>query len=58
MSWIIMSVDENPQASIKIHFHRITAPNIEEAVKRGKALLKGAYKLVAVINAKYEQALG
>jgi len=54
MSWIIMSVDEKE----KLHFHRITAKSIIEAIERGNAFLKGAYKIVAVINAKYEDALG
>lgn len=54
MSFIIMSVDQKE----KIYFHRITAPSIAEAITRGEALLKGASKIVAVINAKYEQALG
>lgn len=56
MSFIIMSIEKKDGKEIP-HFHRITAPNIEEAIRRGKALLKGAY-VVAVINAKYEQALG
>jgi hypothetical protein len=57
MSWIIMSIEKKDGKDV-VHFHRITAPSIEEATRRGKALLKGAYELAAVINAKYEQALG
>jgi hypothetical protein len=58
MSWIIMSIDKDPNAKVKTHWNRITAPSIEEAVRRGKALLKDAYEIAAVINAKYEANLG
>lgn len=57
MSWIIMSV-EKVEGKERIHFHRITAPNMLEALARANALFKGAYKIVAIINAKYEKELG
>jgi hypothetical protein len=48
-----MSVDEKE----KMHFHRITAPSITEALHRAKTLFS-THKIVAVINAKYENELG